>query len=114
MIGIRSYPISAVYQQDALGDASTFVSNRFGAVLLTWPPYDKPFALQVAQAMLPGQLLVYEGEGAGGCTADIAFFDCMSDVGLWEWLPEVSSRLNAVHVTFDGLHDRWMVWKRLG
>ncbi len=110
----QGYPISAVYQQDALGDASTFVSARFGAILLTWPPYSKPFALHVAQAMLPGQLLVYEGEGVGGCTADKDFFDFMGDVGLWERLPEASSRLNAVHVTLDGLHDRWMVWKRLG
>lgn len=107
------YPINAVYQLDALGDAASFVSSRFGAVLLTWPPYEKPFALKVAQAMLPGQLLVYEGEAAGGCTADTAFFAFMNDSTLWELLPAASSRLNAVHVTLDTLHDHWAVWRRL-
>jgi len=37
----HGYPISAVYQLDALGDAASFISNKFGAVLLTWPPYDQ-------------------------------------------------------------------------
>jgi len=110
----QGYPIRVVYQQDVLGDASTLVSSRFGGVLLTWPPYDQPFALKVAQAMLPGQLLIYEGEDIGGCTADAAFFGFMADSNRWERLPEPSARLNAVHVTFDGLHDRWTVWKRIG
>lgn len=47
----RGYPINAVYQRDALGDAAAFVSSSFGAVLLAWPPYNRPFALRVAQAM---------------------------------------------------------------
>jgi len=110
----HGYPINTAYQLDALGDAASFVSSRFGVVLLTWPPYEKPFALKVAQAMLPGQLLVYEGEDAGGCTADTAFFKFMNDSTLWEPLPDASSRLNAVHVTLDTLHDHWTVWKRLG
>ena len=109
----QGYPINAVYQRDALGDAAAYVSARFGAVLLTWPPYGQPFALRVAQAMLPGQWLVYEGEDAGGCTADDAFFDFMADSRLWESLPDASCRLNAVHVTLDTLHDHWKVWKRL-
>lgn len=109
----HGYPINSVYQLDALGDAASFVSSQFGAVLLTWPPYDNPFALKVAQAMLPGQLLVYEGEDVCGCTADTVFFECMSDSTLWEPLPDASSRLNAVHVTLDTLHDHWTVWKRL-
>jgi len=64
--------------------------------------------------MLPGQLLVYEGEDAGGCTADTGFFKFMSDSSLWEPWPVESARLNAVHVTLDTLHDHWMVWKRIG
>lgn len=109
----QGYPINAVYQRDALGDAATFISNHFGAVLLAWPPYDRPFALRVAQAMLPGQLLVYEGESAGGCTADDAFFEFMADTSHWERLAGDSARLNAVHVTLDTLHDHWTVWRRL-
>ena len=110
----HGYPINAVYQLDALGDAASFITAKFGAVIMTWPPYDNPFALQVAQAMLPGQLLVYEGEEAGGCTANEAFFEFMSDSSLWEPWPGESARLNAVHVTLDTLHDHWIVWKRIG
>ena len=110
----QGYPIHAVYQRDALGDAASFVSGLFGAVLLAWPPLNQPFALRVARAMLPGQWLVYEGEDAGGCTADDAFFEFMADAGLWESLPDASGRLNAGHVTLATLHDRWAVWRRLG
>lgn len=110
----QGYPISSVYQLDALGNAASFNSSRFGAVLMTWPPYDNPFALKVAKAMLRGQWLVYEGEDAGGCTANAAFFEFMNDSTLWEPLPSASSRLNAVHVTLDTLHDHWAVWRRLG
>ncbi len=109
----RGYPIKSVYQLDALGDAAAFVSGQFGAVLLTWPPYDKPFALNVAQAMRPGQILVYEGEAAGGCTGDAAFFKYMSDSARWAQLTDVSTRLNEVHVTWASLHDHWTVWRRL-
>jgi hypothetical protein len=109
----RGYPIKAVFQRDALGDAASFVSSRFGAVLLVWPPYDHPFATRVAQAMLPGQLLVYEGEAAGGCTAKDGFFEYMADSSRWERLSDASARLNAVHVTLYTLHDHWTVWKRL-
>jgi hypothetical protein len=77
------------------------------------PPHDHPFATRVAQAMLPGQLLVYEGEAAGGCTANDAFFEYMADSSLWERLSDVSARLNAAHVTLDALHDHWTVWRRL-
>ena len=110
----HGYPINTVYQLDAVGDAPSLITSRFGAVLMTWPPYEKPFALMVAQAMLPVQLLVYEGEYAGGCTADTAFFAFMNDSTVWELLQHASSRLNAVHVTLDTLYDHWAVWRRLG
>jgi SAM-dependent methyltransferase len=108
----HGYPINVVYQLDALGDAASFITCKFGAVLMTWPPYNNPFALQVARAILPGQLLVYEGEDAGGCTADEAFFEYLRDLSLWEPLPGESAQLNAVHVTLETLHDHWSVWKR--
>jgi hypothetical protein len=107
------YPMHEVCQRDALGDARTAVFQRFGAVLLTWPPYDTRFALDIATAMLPGQLLVYEGEDKGGCTADDVFFSFMSAEQHWEFRTAESARLNAVHVTFPTLHDRWFVWRKI-
>lgn len=109
----NGYPIDAVYQRDAQGDAVPFVAKGFGAVLMTWPPYDRPFALRVAKAMLPGQLLIYGGENAGGCTANQAFFDYLADTDRWERLFDLSDQLDAVHVTFCGDKDHWLMFRRL-
>jgi len=108
----KCQPIRKSYQQDAIGDACSFISNKIGAVLLIWPPYNKPFALNIAQAMLPGQLLIYEGEDIYGCTANTEFFKFMEDSTKWQKLSEISTTLNSCHITFDGLNDCWTVWKR--
>lgn len=106
------YPIKTVFQRDALGNAIDYVTNDFDAVLLVWPPYDQPFALDIAQAMSPGQLLIYEGEGKGGCNADEKFFEYVSNGDRWIPLYSLSEQLNEVHMTFDGLHDKWRVWRK--
>lgn len=108
----HGYPISAVYQRDAQGDAVPFVTNDFGAVLMTWPPYDQPFALRIARAMLPGQLLIYGGENAGGCTANQDFFNYMVDERRWERLFHLSDQLDSVHVTFSTSKDHWLMYRR--
>jgi SAM-dependent methyltransferase len=107
------YPLINVYQRDALGDAVVYVSNQFAAVLLVWPPYDKSFAFDIEKAMHPGQLLIFEGEGAGGCTGDDKFFEYVSDGEQWLALKELSDQLDAVHVTFAPQHDHWFIWRKV-
>ena len=107
------YPMIKVYQRDALGDAADYVANHFGAVLLTWPPYDKPFALEIAKAMHPEQLLIFEGEDAGGCTGDEKFFEFVEDVNYWTPLKNLSDHLDEVHVTFAPQHDHWFIWRKV-
>jgi len=107
------YPMIKVYQRDALGDAIGYVANHFGAVLLTWPPYDKPFALEIAKAMHPEQLLIFEGEDAGGCTGDDKFFEYVEDVNYWTPLKSLSDHLDEVHVTFAPQHDHWFIWRKV-
>ena len=107
------YPVINVYQRDALGDAVDYVSNRYGAVLLVWPPYDQPFAFDIAKAMQPGQLLIFEGEDAGGCTGDDQFFEYVSDADQWLALKDLSDQLDAVHVTFAPQHDHWSIWRKV-
>ena len=74
-LGVESFAVDSgddslpIHQRDAQGDAVAHVSNLFGAVLVTWPPFNEPFAVDVARAMVPGQFLIYEGENGGGCTA---------------------------------------------
>lgn len=106
------YPIIAVYQRDALGDAVDHVSSQFAAVLLIWPPYDQPFAFDIAKAMQPGQLLIFEGEGADGCTGDDKFFEYVADGNCWTALKGLSDQLDAVHVTFATQSDHWMIWRK--
>lgn len=108
------YPIIQVHQRNALGDAVQFVGQGFDAVLLVWPPYNEdmgqPFALNVAQAMLPGQMLIYQGEDAGGCTGDDGFFEYLKNERVWTHRQDLSKRLNAVHIRFWGTHDYWHVY----
>jgi len=68
--------------------------------------------------MSPGQTLIYQGEGRGGCTADDAFFQHLESVheetgeSLWIPLQSLSQRLNECHFRFSGMHDRWQVWEK--
>ena len=110
----HGYAINKVYRQDVVGDAVERISSAFNAVLLTWPNYDSPFAFNVAKAMLPGQILVYEGEGNGGCNANNEFFELLTNTNEWTPLHEASQRLNEVHCTFHGINDHWSIWLRNG
>lgn len=80
---------------------------------MTWPPCNESFAVDVARAMVPGQLLIYEGENGGGCTADSAFFDYVSDRTRWERLFHRSDQLDAVHVTFSMNKDHWLMFRKV-
>ena len=105
-------PSLPIHKRDAQSDAASCVSDHFGAVLMTWPPFNGPFALNVAMAMTPGQILVYEGENGGGCTADSAFFNYLVDKGCWETLFHLSDRLDAAHVTFSMNRDHWLMFRK--
>lgn len=106
------YGIRTVWQRDHEGDSAVLLPGEFEAVLMSWPPHRSPFASRIAHAMRCGQLLVYEGEGAGGCTADAAFFETVGDNRLFERLTEVEQRLNAGHLQFSCMHDRWFVYRK--
>ena len=110
---MRQNPLMPIRKRDAQGDAVPYVSSRFGVVLMTWPPFYEPFALNVAKAMSPGQVLVYEGENGGGCTASPEYFDYMRDERRWERLFHLSDRIDAVHVTFSMDKDHWLMFRRL-
>ena len=108
------YTIRQVHRLDVRADATTIVSAKhIGSVLLAWPPLDFPFALRTALAMRQSQILVYQGEDKGGCTANDAFFDYVADVNVWVPMPEITDALNDVHVVMPGFTDGWKVWKKI-
>lgn len=84
--------------------------SQYDVILLSWPPYDKPQAALVAARIQPHQLLIYQGEGHGGCTGDDNFHLMLrSDFASVE---EFTVNLNARHLTFDGIHDSWTVYRK--
>ena len=76
------------------------------ALFLCWPSYAEPWAAQ-SLACYTGDLLVYCGEGEGGCTADDGFFELLA--AEWE---EVSD--SAAHVSYWGIHDYLTAYRRKG
>ena len=118
-MGVETFAVDAdksglpVFQRNLTGDAVSCISSRISAVLLAWPPFEDRFAVNVAQAMLPGQLLIYQGENGGGCTADSAFFDYVSDQTRWRRRFDLSNELDAVHVTFSMNKDHWLMFEKI-
>lgn len=110
--GKKGYGFERIIRQDFAGDATTLLPGEFDVVILCWPNYDTPFAANVANAMQKGQTLIYLGEGRFGCTANEQFFDAL-DSGKWSYIEKATETLNASHVNFQGLHDRWRVLKKI-
>ena len=106
----RGYPIRSVYRLDHHGDAVALLPGNFDAVLLVWPNYNTPFAENVAKAMKPGQILVYEGEDKDGNAATDAFFDLLAA----EFTPmrDETIALNKNHRTFPRRYDCWQVLRK--
>jgi len=78
--------------------------------VMSWP-YMDPVAANVWKAMKPGNLLLYIGEGHGGCTANDEFFEL---AGPHEVSDEVEgfSAIQDSFVRFWGLHDRPILYRK--
>lgn len=74
------------------------------ALLLCWPPYCDPVAADALRAYA-GDLLIYIGEGAGGCCADDEFFKVLD--AEWDETGE-----SPFHVTWWGIHCRMTAYRR--
>ena len=94
-------------------DAATQDLSRYDVVIMSWPDYDEPFAATIAGNMRVNQQLLYQGEGWGGCTGDETFHKTLSEKFMED--EELSDRLDAAHIRFDGIYDNWRFytkWKR--
>lgn len=76
------------------------------ALFLSWPSYSEPWAAQ-SLACYTGDLLIYAGEGEGGCTADGAFFELRD--AEWE-----EAGCCPAHVSFWGIHCYLTAYRRKG
>lgn len=74
------------------------------ALLMVWPPYDGAHARH-ALSVYKGDLLLYAGEGHGGCTADDDFYELLD--AEWEEI-DTAPR----HVTWWGIHCALTAYRR--
>ena len=77
------------------------------ALFLCWPPYNTSMAYD-ALRFYSGDMLIYCGEGRGGCTASDPFFQLVAEE--WELVAENSS----THIAWDGIRDRVAIFTRKG
>lgn len=103
----RGYAIENVFRLDHHCDSTDLLPGEFDAVILVWPNLDTPFGDRVLEAMRAGQLVFFEGEGRGGCTASDEFFDRLDRDFLA--MPAETDRLNSGHRTLPGLYDEWQI-----
>lgn len=75
------------------------------ALFLCWPDYDNPWAAH-SLASYRGDLLIYAGEGEGGCCADDSFFKLLDA----EWEPVSES---PHHVSYWAIHCCLTAYRRL-
>jgi hypothetical protein len=102
-VGENSYCAAGPYTGVLRGDSSAARLHPDRALLLVWPPYDKPVATQALSAY-EGDLLLYAGEGFGGCTGNDEFHELLEE---WE---EFSVSGN--HVTYGGIHCKLAAYRR--
>lgn len=63
------------FEVRTMDGAEAVLAHPDRLVFVSWPNYRSAFGYQVAQACREGQVLVYVGEGPGGCTGSLAMFD---------------------------------------
>jgi hypothetical protein len=87
-------------------DASAVKHHQDRALLMVWPPYEGEHARH-ALSVYEGDLLIYAGEGYGGCTADEGFYELLDA----EWDEE---SVAPKHVTWWGIHCQLAAYRRKG
>lgn len=60
--------------------------------------------------MSKGQVLIYNGQGSGGCTGDKDFFNYLDEH--FTPMKELDYELNENHVSFPCTKDHWWVYAK--
>lgn len=104
--GVKTNPYRHAVTYTSVLTGSIEVLDKLSnfALFLCWPPYDDSFAYD-ALKRYRGDTLIYIGEDAYGCTANMAFFDEVSK----HWLSIEEHRLPQ----WDGIHDYLNIYKRI-
>ena len=89
--------------------------EKFGAdlLLLCWPPYSEPLATNAVEAFFqknPTGLVIYIGEGFGGCTANDRFFEVTEPVD--DSFDERFFEAANLFRSWPGIHDQLSLVRR--
>jgi hypothetical protein len=84
------------------GDEKQVIAYPHHTLMLSWPPYDDPMALE-ALRLYEGKRVVYIGEWYG-CTADDAFHQALEE----HWVETATVRIPH----WDTVHDSLMLFER--
>ena len=81
--------------------------KKADCIVMSWPNYNENLAYRIVRKMVPGQRLIYQGEGNGGCTGDDKFHTYLRTnfrrVNLREEM------INRVHARWEGMYDEWHI-----
>lgn len=94
------------------GDIHKAISENenCGVFVMSWPNYASSFGFEVAKALPKHSILFVLGEGRGGCTADDDYFNYVEQS--FSKLEDLETELNNVHLSWDGIYDRWSVLQK--
>jgi predicted nicotinamide N-methyase len=103
----KKWPVD-IEQIDAIKAVEKY-GREADFLLMSWPPYEDPLALNVIKKMHqinPDCICIYIGEWRNGCTADDAFFDNV------EIMHDISfEQINKLYKNFKWLDDRLYLLK---
>jgi len=86
-------------------------NSKYDMVIMSWPDYSSSFANNILKNMTQGQILMYIGEGYGGCTANDDFYDKLENCA--SLLEKETSLYKPANLAWFGIHDRVKLYKIL-
>lgn len=95
-------PYFKIYEDDGVNHLKNS-GIMYDTIILSWPPYDTDMAYKILEALVPGQRLIYIGEGQGGCTADEAFFKLLQQKTIT--IMDETDYLRENYTQYGGIHD---------
>ena len=96
---------------DIVSSAAEVDYDDYNVAFMSWPCCDANWDHFVLDKLKPGTLLIYLGEGSGGCTGSGLFHERLRKY--FHELDTLSEDIEEHHVRFYSMHDRWHVYRKL-
>ena len=84
--------------------------SKYDIVILSWPSYESSHPSELLDMLTEKHTLITCGEGGGGCTADMAYYNKLCAQFTSE--AKYSNMLKEVSLSFTHIRDSWTVHRR--